>query len=271
MTKLDNPVPYGGEQLVADQSFLRRLPVALIAKERLRFDAIVTASDISQQSFNSLRKIALEIKDDISELGNEGRAFALSQCWTLVDQLHAIRQLLIPPAKLAAKPGPFTKALLDSTKVASLLRNKMDHLSENLQNLSAQKGPRSPLYGSLSYFYSETYPLTGGSIVTIMSGALHGEDTLPCVNPLERSITLPVGQFTLTAFQLSIEFGHCLGTLREWLKVNEEKIEIDIRDQLRSQVANEDEIEKAMATLGGGLAVVAKIEFIADDETTGSR
>ena len=89
---LDDPSPYGGEQLVADDSFLRRLPVALVAKERLRFDAIVTASDISQQAFNSLRNFALEIKDDINLLGNSGRAFALSQSWTLVDQLHSIRR-----------------------------------------------------------------------------------------------------------------------------------------------------------------------------------
>ena len=138
----------------------------------------------------------------------------------------------------------------------------MDHLSENLENLSTRTGPRSPLFGSLSYFYSEFIPPIGGSVVTVMSGALHGEDVMPLVNPLTKTITLPVGQFTLTAFDQSLEFGQCLGTLRDWIRENELKIERKISNEVRAQTKNEDEFNSSMATFGGGLALVAKIEFI---------
>lgn len=261
--KTEIPRLYVGEQLVSDKSFLRRLPVALIAKERLRFDAIVTASDIVNQAFGSMRQFAIQAGANLDKFGNAGRAFMLSQCWTLVDQLHAIRQLIEPSG--AGKAGPFSQALLDIAEPATLLRNKMDHLAKNLDNLSKLKGVRPPLFGSLSYFYSPDASPRGGNVITIMSGSLHGEDLMPCINPIGREIPLPAGLFTLSAFGHQLEFDLALASLRDWLETNEAKIEESLRHQIRSKFSSDDDYEKAMATLGGGLAFVLVMEFTEDE------
>lgn len=258
-------LPYAGEELVGADSYLRRLPIALLLKERLRFDAIVTASDIIGQAFNSLRQFTAEVGIDLDKFSNGGRAFALSQCWTLVDQLHAVRQLLKPPHGKDAKP--FAKAFLDAALPATNLRNVMDHLASNLDNLAKSQGSKLPLFGSLSYFYSPEPSPVGGNIVTIMSGALHGNDVMPCINPLGRDLTLPTGLFTLSSSEHRLEFAQAIGALRDWIRMVESRIESDIRAQLAKQAKSEEEVEASMATLGGGLAFVLQFDFVDDAET----
>ena len=257
---LQDRLPYAGEPLVSDESYLRRVPVALAPKERMRFDAIVTCADIITQAFHGLRHFTAEAGVDLEQLGNSGRAYALGQCWTIVDQLHAARQLLMPGA--GSKAGPITQAFLDSAETATILRNKMDHLADNLDNLSKLRGSRFPLFGSLSYFYSPEATSENGHIVTIMSGALHGDDLMPCVNPFDKQFTLPTGLFTLWAFGHELDFGRAIGPFRDWLAHLGGKLEGDIRGRLAEQGATDDQVEAAMATLGGGVAFYLELEII---------
>lgn len=269
MIELDpNSPPYAGEQLVADDSYLRRLPVALVTKERMRFDAVVTAADIITEAFGALRQFTAHAAVDLDKFSNGGRAFALSQCWAMVDQLHAIRQLLPAGGKRA---GPFSQALIDAAQPATSLRNAMDHLAANLDNLSKQKGLKPPLFGSLSYFYAPNAEAVaeGGHIVTIMSGALHGADSFPIVNPLNREFTLPTGLFTLSGFGHELDYGHAIGALRNWLRRVEATIENDIRSKLVEHARSADQAEKAMATLGGGLTMIAAVSFDDEDAVSG--
>lgn len=259
-------IPYAGEQLVSDESYLRRLPVALTVKERLRFDAIVTAADIITQAFNLLRQCTADAGIDLEKFTNGLRAFALGQCWTIVDQLHAIRQLL-PVGK--KQPGQFSKALIDAAEPATLLRNRMDHLAGNLENLSKLKGYKPPLFGSLSYVFWADPENTPDQmhIVAIMSGALQGADIMPFVNPGERQCTLPTGLFTLSAFEYELEFGSVLGRLRDWLRRVESTIEADIRAEVVKRAPSDKEVEAGMATLGGGLTMILEVGFGEHNET----
>lgn len=139
--------PYAGEGLISDESYLRKLPVALAVEERLRYDAIVTAADIIAQSFGLLRQFTAQAKAEPENFNNGLRAFLLSLCWTIVDQLHAIRQLV-----KTKRPGPLTLAFMEAAAPATLLRNAMDRLAGNLKNVSSSKGLKNPLVGSLSNF-----------------------------------------------------------------------------------------------------------------------
>jgi hypothetical protein len=259
--------PYAGEGLISDESYLRKLPVALTVEERMRYDAIVTAADIIAQSFGLLRQFTAQAKAEPENFNNGLRAFLLSLCWTIVDQLHAIRQLL-----KTKKPGPLTLAFMEAAAPATLLRNAMDHLAGNLKNVSSAKGAKDPLFGSLSYFYAPdaASAAEGGDIITIMSGALHGRDALPMINPLGHSMTLPTGLFTLSAFGHQLEFGHVIAVLRELLSKMESSMEADIRTQIEEQVKTPDEIDQAMATLGGGLVIVASMSFVGAEENSGA-
>jgi hypothetical protein len=227
----------------------------------MRFDAIVTAGDIIEAAFRALREFTTYAGCDLARSDNRGRAFALTQCWTLVDQLHAIRQLLQTSAP--GPLGPLANAFLGAAEVATKLRNDMDHLAKKLDNLSKAKGHKSPLFGSLSYFYAPTPDPArdGGHIVLIMSGALHGSDMMPMVNPGGRSFTLPTGLFTLSAFGCELEFAPAIGALRDWLRHSETNIEADIRKQLAAVGSSPEDTERAMMSLGGGLAVIADFSF----------
>ena len=256
--------PYAGEGLISDESYLRRLPVALTVEERMRCDAIVTAADIITQSFGLLRQFTVQAKAETENFNNGLRAFLLSLCWTIVDQLHAIRQLL-----KAKKQGPLTLAFMEASAAATLLRNAMDHLAGNLKNVSSTNGHKNPLFGSLSYFHTPDAisATSGGEIITIMSGALHGKDLFPMINPVGQSFTLPTGLFTFSAFGQQLEFGQVIGTLRELLRKMESSMESDIRKQVEERAKTPEEIEQAMATLGGGLVLVASISFVCGEES----
>lgn len=263
MHELDDDVhPYGGEKLVSDGSFLRRMPQVVPIKERMRLDAIVTAADIIEQSSNVLRTVTAEIGTEIEKFGNIERAYIISQCWTLVDQLHAIRQLLETAHK--KEPRPFTKHFLEAALSATQLRNYMDHLAKNLPNLSNKKGSTLPLFGCLSYFYSVQKPPMIGHIVTIMSGVLHGDAMMPVINPLGRNLTLPAGMFTLSASHYSLDFGRAIAALRDWLGYVEGILEPDILGQLVQQGIPSSGIEAAMASTGGGLVIALRIDFSSD-------
>ena len=251
--------PYTGEELVQAESYLRKLPVALVFKERIRFDAIVTASDIIAKAYNDLQQFTIRAGSDVDNFANGGSAFALGLCWTIVDQLHAIRQLLKAP--LGTTAGPYARRFLGASEPATHLRNHMDHLAGNLDNLANSKGPRLPLFGCLSYFYCAESNPTGGHIITIMSGALHGGDRLPCVNPAGKTFSLPTGLFTLSASNHELDLALSIGSLRDWLRRVEIRIESDILTSLTDQGISEEDKLVAMATLGGGLTIVMKIEF----------
>ena len=268
--EVERPRSYAGEPLVSDESFLRKLPVALLVKERLRYDALVTAADIIAQAFNLLRQFTAQAGAEMENFTNGFRAYALSQCWTIVDQLHAIRQLLQPPVVTTA--GRYTQAFIEAAEPATTLRNRMDHLAKNLDNLSKSKGSKPPLFGSLSYFYAPDAAAagTGGKIITIMSGALHGKDTLPCVNPAGRAFTLPTGLFTLSAFGFDLDLGSSIGALGDLIQRMESTMEEDIRSQVDELAESTEEAEKAMATLGGGLTVIMAIEFASEADGTSS-
>jgi len=250
--------PYAGEGLIGDESYLRKLPVALSVEERMRYDAIVTAADIIAQSFSMLQRLTSEAKAETENFNYGLRAILLSLCWTIVDQLHAIRQLLKPKQE-----GPLTTRFREAAATATLLRNKMDHLSGNLKNVSSSKRPKNPLFGSLSYFYAPdaASAANGGKIITIMSGLIHGGDFFPLINPNGQSYTVPTGLFTLSAFEMQLEFGHVIGTLRDLLRKTESSLETDIRKQVEAQARTPEEIDQAMASLGVGLIIVASISF----------
>ena len=259
------PSPYAGEPLLNDQSFLRRLPVALNVKQRMEYDAIVTAADIITVAFSTLRQITAQAAVEMEAFDQGFRAMALSLCWTIIDQLHAIRQLLQPGH--GEKIGPLTAAFLDAAEPATKLRNRMDHLSANLDNISKSKGSKRPLFGSLSYCFardSESAAI-GANVVTIMSGALHGSEMLPFINPSGRTFTLPTGLFTLSAFDCELELGLPIGALRDLLVRMESLMETDIRAQLERDAKTPDEVEKGMASTGGGLAMVMDIRWTKAD------
>lgn len=91
-------------------------------------------------------------------------------CWSIVDQFHAIARLL-KAFEIEAAGWP----KLDEFKATvNHLRNKMDHLGQNLGNLGAKKGTSYPLHGSVLF---GTAPSNVGEYecIVVNLGAFHQE------------------------------------------------------------------------------------------------
>jgi len=234
--------------------------MAVALESRLRFDAVVIACDVLGQAYQDLARLAAEVGTNPTAVTNAGRASAIGLCWTIVDQMHAVRQLVMPPAD--REVGPIAKPFLQTTEVATALRNKMDHLSTNIRNLAEKKGERLPLFGAFAYLYSNPDPATGGYLITISSGAMHGADVFPTVRPAGVSFTTPVGLLELHAFDLLFPFSPAFAALQDFIAVNERRLEEQIRRLAEEEASNTGKsFDELMAHLGGGMILAAKFHF----------
>lgn len=134
--------------IVSHDSFLRRIPVSLNITERIRFGTLVFACDIVDDAFQQLQIKTAKYGAEIVKVPAWERASLIAHCWTIVDQVHLIRQII----KRAVPPG--LKVLHDFRErhdSARLLRNTMDHVEGNIGNLAEAKEVRPPILGALSY------------------------------------------------------------------------------------------------------------------------
>jgi hypothetical protein len=257
--------------MLPDNSFLRRLPASLAPVSRIRLEALVFSSDVLTHAHSSLRELATRLGDANHCFTPRDRVSLLSYAWTIVDQLHLIRQLF---RAISGKIlGPNQSKFFKLSESATLMRNRMDHLSGSVKNLSTQKGARSPLFGALAYFLVEPKHMNersssattlGGSFVTIASGSVpEGKALFQLGNPTSRPIRPPVSQFTLTAFDLSLDIDESL----EALEVILTRAATDFEQSITRQC----EVENArsgteMATLltplpVGDFVLITDIEF----------
>jgi len=196
--------------MVPENSILRKLPIAMDTAQRLRFEALIFSSDTLAYAFSQIRLIAESYGSKIASISLHDRIALFSHCWTFVNELHATRLILTSFFKEGPGPGPNQSAFLERAKIATVLRNKITHLNQNIGNLSQAKGPHAPIFGALSYFYVgdndynqiDSIPTAKrGKLVTLNSGSMYFKNTLISFpNPLLRDIHIPVSLFQFTAF-----------------------------------------------------------------------
>ncbi|MEA2910864.1 MAG: hypothetical protein QOJ15_2945 [Bradyrhizobium sp.] len=257
--------------MLPDNSFLRRLPAILDPVGRIRVEALVFSSDVLTHAYLSLRELAARVGDTDHSFRPQDRVALFSYAWTIVDQLHVLRQLI--RAMTNDTPGPNQAKFLELSESATLMRNRMDHLSGLVKNLSVQKGPRAPLFGALTYFLVEPKHMqaasnpaivVGGSFVTITSGSVpEGKALFQLGNPMSRPIRPPVSQFILTAFDWSLDIDAALEALEVTITRTAANVEQSIIQQCEAENARSG---AEMATLlkpqpVGDFILVADIEF----------
>lgn len=222
---------YKGQAIVGPDNLFRRLPKFLDPAQRMRFDAITFASDATEHAWLSLRHIAATVAIDFDALRKTPRVALFSSAWAIVNNLDSIRQLI---ASVVPTPGPVTGAMLESLAPVQTLRNKFAHLNGNIPNAVNAKGAGFPLFGCLGYFYS-TGPQMGHSIV-VRSGLAHRNENWPIVNPSGRTVLPPADHFTLSAFEISLEFGPILHQLAEWVTIVSEPMEKNLISEASAYV-----------------------------------
>jgi hypothetical protein len=231
--------------MLPDDSYLRRLPGALDPIERLRFESIVFSSDVVSNAYQALCELAGQF--DVSHpFSTRQRAALFSHAWTIVDQLHVLRQFVLAISN--KNPGPNQQKFLDLSANARLMRNRMDHLSGLMKNLSKEKGRQIPLFGAITYFLVGPNDVravggerivTGGTCVTVTAGSVPDGKLLLALNAPHpnQQVRIPVGQFRLEAFDWTLDIDATLASLRTTLNGTATKISESLTDQLKAESA----------------------------------
>jgi hypothetical protein len=261
-------------RMFAKESFLRRLPVSLNLEQRLQFEALVHASDVITLNLKYVRGIASKYGKRVGSISKAERTTLISLIWSVIDQAHVIRQLfevMLGHDFDASKPSNEEKFHTKYSGVTRL-RNKMDHLKDNIPNLARSKVKSPPIYGILSYFHCapDDFPKgssvpSGGRIVTITSGTLTHTHKLPIVNPLGKTSRLPVGCMQFAAFDEVIELDELELELAPLLRGLEGQIERVCKEKIQLAASEQGlPIEKLMENAAGDIVLILEVGFSAD-------
>jgi hypothetical protein len=164
------------------------------------------------------------------------------------------------------------RAFYDNYECASILRNKMDHLSEQIPNLAAAKKVRPPIYGALSYFLvqeSDFETVNGvpvvhaGEIITITAGPFRRDTHVVAMpNPAARDIIIPVGQFQFLAFDSLFEIENAVRDLMAIAAPLEANIAHSVRQSIEAISEKEGvAIDTLMGTSLGQVVMRASVKF----------
>lgn len=169
--------------LIPPDSYLRRMQAALSARTRLELDAIVFASDVISICYSRLEQ--LSDPGMLERLDDYGRVSAISDAWSVIDNIHVIRQLFWKSRN--GEMGPQTATWHGSTETASLLRNGMDHVASNLNNLANRTGTPPPALGALFVQSTTTSPTPAITCLTLTAGNWAGGTAFngPAIDTLE--------------------------------------------------------------------------------------
>jgi hypothetical protein len=180
------------------------------------------------------------------DANNDAQRFAIfSDAWTIVDQVHVVRQVLLTLTGDDRKSD--TQAFIDDFAAAHTMRNKMDHLNQNLPNRAKATGRTNALFGMLTFFrpYADHWEegLRDGEVrgdLFFVSAGSTPRDMVGSVVFQDLDIHLPICSFKLEAFDLSLFIERAVLQLRSLLK--------RMSDDIKSKV--EAKVDELAATAG---------------------
>jgi hypothetical protein len=252
--------------MIANGSFLRRLPAILDGTQVVQIEALVFSADAIDASFNAIQRLATKYKQEICGAPRLAHVEIFTNAWTIVDCIHVVLQVL----SALDYQTPLALAFQENYKSARALRNRMDHLIGNARNVANSKG-RAPVFGAISYVCvpdekivrkNGQIVITGGGAVMLSTGRFAGGQRILAVNPAGRELTIPVGGFRLEAFDELLDFDEAVKDLRALM--------IEINDRLEKQTAELADglskehgipLEKLLANAPGGLSFYLPFEL----------
>jgi hypothetical protein len=214
---------------------------------RLRFEALVFAADVLTFAFSSIRDITARYGADILSISLHDRIALFTHAWTMVDQIHILRELIKTTTPTGKQMGPNQKSFYDTYEAASFMRNKMDHLTGMFQKLASRRGIHPPFFGAISYFLVEAHQMVqtpagvvvdAGTIITVAAGSVQGDKTLiPMPNPTARPVHPPTSQFMLAAFDWELNLEEAVKALQALLNKYSEQTGEDLKRQCEAASA----------------------------------
>ncbi len=207
--------------MLPEDDFLRRLPQILPLVDRLRLETLIFAHDLMEIALRRLHSAGITYGGGTQNATDRIAMFC--DAWTIVDQIHVVRQVLLSLTTLSRKSD--TQEYLDHFSIASVLRNKMDHLNENLPNRAKANGSTNALFGSLTFF--KPHPdlweqgLQSGEFAGeffMVSAGLMPDQMASTASFDDLNIQLPICSFRLEAFDQRLLIERAVLQLRALLR-----------------------------------------------------
>jgi hypothetical protein len=88
---------------------------------RLRFEALVFAADVLTFAFSSIRDITARYGADILSISLHDRIALFTHAWTMVDQIHILRELIKTTTPTGKQMGPNQKSLRPPPSLCAFL------------------------------------------------------------------------------------------------------------------------------------------------------
>ncbi|MER9270456.1 hypothetical protein [Mesorhizobium sp. M0643] len=191
--------------MLPNDAFLRRLPESFNGAQAIQLEALLFSADSAEFSYDEIKSVSLEHRQKILVAPPTVRTRMFIHAWNIVDSLHVIRQVI---HALNIVPSAGCENFRDKYEVATKMRNKMDHLSQNATNIS-RSSAQAPIYGSIGYVCIQDHDieevdgnevLKNVGVVSMSSGRLVGQSRIGAINPLGRTMTDRTSLFQLEAF-----------------------------------------------------------------------
>lgn len=143
--------------IIADDSFVRKIPRALALEQRLEIDALVTAADTASLAYDKLSTLLgqLAALSSGTQPSRKMAAEIAMYCWSFIDSIHTFRSFA---RRRPSKSGGLMESFLTASEGATRLRNAMDHRAGNLRNSARTKAQVYPIYGTISFYWQLQNP-----------------------------------------------------------------------------------------------------------------
>jgi len=178
--------------MLTEDSFFKNIPAALNLKQRIVWEAAGWGIEAISWSFEKLQAAAMQIDTSSAKFPGPIAREIFAHCWSIVAQCHMLRKML---QRTSPQVGGPTHIFLQKFESVTLIRNSMDHLHQQIENIAKAKDTRPPLFGALSFCRLAEqdiirddggFQIQGCRIVTLTAGALtHKEHFLRTVTPWE--------------------------------------------------------------------------------------
>ncbi len=257
--------------MIGERSFFKKIPHIISLEQRLILEGIGWAIQMISLSFERLKSAAAQVDATSGSYPTSIAPEMFSCCWSIVDQCHMLRKLL---ERIYATTQTKQAKFIEKFEAVTLMRNDMDHLHQNIRNISAKKTPMPPVFGALSFCaitnddlssvdHDGVPILKGCSVVTLTAGALtHPAHNFQVVSPTGRLLEVPVGAFQFMAFEHRIDLSELMSELSALVAHFDTVVKLEQEQQLRefARQNNLDE-EKAISESGAAICAVIRLEF----------
>jgi hypothetical protein len=205
-------------------------------------EAASFAIDAIFLSYERLKSDAVGVTvDRIDQAAHQLEHGIFVSVWSIVDQCHMLRNLL---KELSLTPGGIIANFIEEHGNVTLVRNRMDHIHNQLKNIAEKKVPSPPLFGVLSFCrVSEkdiersidgTFVMKRCLGITIAASSLtHTKHDFQLINLTGKSLEIPNGMFEFQAFENIIEISKLIKDLNKVVDHFETFVKPRIEERIR--------------------------------------